>query len=372
MELDLGKVYTITAFELAHAQRGGESKSMNSRDFYIETSVDGENYDRVVEVKDNIEDLTKHQTIAKARFVRLVLDKAEQNGNVARIYEFRVIGFDGEFEEVVKNANELSKLRQTYYDTKLTDKEVSKIDKGKYDEYKNLQDRAKAILDANEITESDFTLADELNKAYKNLFNNVNKNKLNSKVLFAKTLKTDNLTEKSLNDLNEAIIKAQKVMDSSNISQEDIDQAEKELVKVIFNLERVNKTSLKSMIDKSNSLNLGMYSEQSSKVLTQALEKAKEIYDNQSASQEEVDNSLINLTNAYNKLEAKTIANKNKIKSLVAKAKKYELEKYSKKSVESFKESLANAEKVIVDKKASQEEVNMAYNKLLKAMFALR
>lgn len=218
---------------------------MNSRDFYIETSVDGENYDRVVEVKDNIEDLTKHQTIAKARFVRLVLDKAEQNGNVARIYEFRVFGFDGEFEEVVKSANELSKLRQTYYDTKLTDKEVSKIDKGKYDEYKNLQDRAKAILDANEITESDFTLADELNKAYKNLFNNVNKNKLNSKILFAKTLKTDNLTEKSLKDLNEAIIKAQEAMDSPNISQEDIDQAEKELVKVIFNLERINKTSLK-------------------------------------------------------------------------------------------------------------------------------
>lgn len=372
LELDLGKAYTITAFELAHAQRGGESKSMNSRDFYIETSVDGENYDRVVEVKDNIEELTKHQTIAKARFVRLVLDKAEQNGNVARIYEFRVFGFDGEFEEVVKNADELSKLRQTYYDTKLTDKEVSKIDKGKYDEYKDLQDRAEAILDVNEITESDFTLAGELNKAYENLFNNVNKNKLNSKILFAKTLKTDNLTEKSLKDLNEAIIKAQEAMDSPNISQEDIDQAEKELVKVIFNLERINKTSLKSMIDKSNSLNLGLYSEQSSKVLTQALEKAKEIYDNQSVSQEEVDNSLINLTNAYNKLEAKTIANKNKIKSLVAKAKKYELEKYSKKSVESFKESLANAEKVIVDKKASQEEVDMAYNKLLKAMFALR
>lgn len=373
--LDLGKDYTITEFEIAHAQRGGESKSMNSRDFYIETSIDGLNYDKVVEVKDNIDELTRHQTITRARFVKLVLDKAEQNGNVARIYEFRVFGFDGEFAEVVGNAKELSKLRQSYFDTQLTDEEISKVDKKKYKEYKTIRDKAKAILDANKISESDFVLADELKEAYKDLFNNdVNKSKLKSKILYAKTLKTDNLTEESSSNLENAIKKAQDLMDNPNISQADVDDAEKELIKIIFNLKKtkVNKADFKTMIDKTKSLDLSSYTEKSRKALIIALEKAEETYKNQNAGHNEINSRLNDLTKAYNNLELESVANKNKLKSLLAKAQKYGLTKYDEKSVENFTESIDDAQKVLADKKASQENVDKAYNKLLKAMFGLR
>ncbi|ALB28529.1 endo-beta-N-acetylglucosaminidase, partial [Companilactobacillus heilongjiangensis] len=95
MIVDLGNTKTITGFELYNAATGGEDSAWNTKDYDILVSNDKQNWTTVVEHRNNTLDISK-DAISKteARYVKLFIHKAEQSGNTARIYGFKIMGVD--------------------------------------------------------------------------------------------------------------------------------------------------------------------------------------------------------------------------------------------------------------------------------------
>jgi hypothetical protein len=92
---DLGAARTVVGFRLRHAGAGGENKAWNTRDFELETSMDGQTYAPVVSVTGNTEDVTTHPIRPTlARYARLHVSQAQTATDfvAARIYEMEVFG----------------------------------------------------------------------------------------------------------------------------------------------------------------------------------------------------------------------------------------------------------------------------------------
>lgn len=95
--LDLGKVHTVGAVDISHAEAGGESADMNTKSYAIYTSEDGAAFEEVKSVTKNTAGTT-HDAFApvKARYVKVVVNKPTQGSDsAARIYEIEVYGLKG-------------------------------------------------------------------------------------------------------------------------------------------------------------------------------------------------------------------------------------------------------------------------------------
>jgi hypothetical protein len=92
LQVDLGSTRSISRFELAHAQAGGEAASMNTKAFTISVSNDGTTWTQAVNVTANTAATTSHPVSGvSGRYVRLNVATPTQTTEVAtRIYELRV------------------------------------------------------------------------------------------------------------------------------------------------------------------------------------------------------------------------------------------------------------------------------------------
>ncbi|GAA3230865.1 hypothetical protein GCM10010532_066070 [Dactylosporangium siamense] len=92
LQVDLGSTRSISRFELAHAQAGGEAASMNTKAFTISVSNDGTTWTQAVNVTANTAATTTHTVSGvSGRYVRLNVGTPTQTTEVAtRIYELRV------------------------------------------------------------------------------------------------------------------------------------------------------------------------------------------------------------------------------------------------------------------------------------------
>src|SRR5690606_464240 len=99
LELDLGKVYHINQWVVQNAAIGEKNNApfWNTHTFRLQKSEDGKEWVDVDVVKNNVQTIVDSYVPAfKARYVRLYIDKAATNGNVARIYEFEVYGTEAD------------------------------------------------------------------------------------------------------------------------------------------------------------------------------------------------------------------------------------------------------------------------------------
>lgn len=95
IEIDLGQVYSLSNITIKHAETGGEPAAFNTKSFTIETSIDSENWHKIINVENQNEAISKHAIpLEEARYVRLNIDSPTQGGDqAARIYEIEVYGF---------------------------------------------------------------------------------------------------------------------------------------------------------------------------------------------------------------------------------------------------------------------------------------
>jgi peptidylprolyl isomerase len=98
LQIDLGKPVEVGRFVVEHAGAGGDDFLQNTREFNIEVSQDGEHFQQVVDVWNNIQSITTHDIRpTTARYVRMnivqpaQLEAAAAVANVANIYEFEVL-----------------------------------------------------------------------------------------------------------------------------------------------------------------------------------------------------------------------------------------------------------------------------------------
>ena len=94
LQVDLGSNQAIQSFVVKHAQAGGESQSMNTRDFDIQVSGNGTSFTTVVQARGNTSAVSTHSVNTSGRYIRLNIINAEQTGTggTTRIYEFEAYG----------------------------------------------------------------------------------------------------------------------------------------------------------------------------------------------------------------------------------------------------------------------------------------
>lgn len=129
----------------------------------------------------------------------------------------------------------------------------------------------------------------------------------------------------------------------------------------------VDKILLKDVINSANEVNIVLYSEESVKIMQEALLEAEAVYNNENSTQEDVDVAKIKLQLAIEALEEKEInkVDKSSLIELVEKVESLDSNKYIKDSWENVKKALDAAKKVINDENASKDDVAKVYGSLL-------
>jgi len=92
LQVDLGQSFTIGRLVVEHAGAGGDDFNMNTRDFTIQVSADGQTFSTVANVTGNIQSITTHDIPAtQARYVRLNVNTPEGTiAPTANIYELQI------------------------------------------------------------------------------------------------------------------------------------------------------------------------------------------------------------------------------------------------------------------------------------------
>jgi outer membrane protein assembly factor BamB len=113
LTVDLGAPVNIGRFVIEHAGAGGDDFLLNTRDFNIQVSSDGTNFNIVANVSGNIQSITTHDIQpTTARFVRLNVTRPAQIASpAANIYELQVFAPPGSASTAIASASGSAKKR---------------------------------------------------------------------------------------------------------------------------------------------------------------------------------------------------------------------------------------------------------------------
>ena len=218
------------------------------------------------------------------------IERATQYGY--SIYEFEVYG------KALKED-----LRILYDAVKDTDEAL--YTPKSFEAFKKALDTAKAVLEKEEVTEQEVKEAyDALTSANEQLQYKADKTYLKTQLDKAHTLKESEYTPNSYAQFKKVLSNAQKVYDNENATQEEVQEVEKTLKDAIEKLVlKANKTELGELIKKAKGLNSKDYTPETFKTLNEALIEAQKTYDNEKATQEDVQKSYVQLKDAYDGLK---------------------------------------------------------------------
>ena len=225
-------------------------------------------------------------------------------------------------------------------------------------------------------------LINSLKQAIKTFNDNVivvDKTELKAAIDDVANLNEDDYTKESWNVMQEVLVVAKTVFETEKVTNSQVENAKNNLLKAIDNLIQIetvetDKTALKIALDLANAITdkdlanvvLVVVNE-----FKQARDKANEVYNDASASQDKVDAAFDRLANIMQKLEFFK-GDKKALKAFIDKVSGLEAAKYTEATWTSFNDALKVATSVYNDENAMQEEVNNAYNKLVTAFLKLR
>ena len=382
MIVDLGAVKTITGFTLYNAAAGGEDAEWNSKDYDISVSSDGVDFVNVVEHRNNKEDISV-DSIAKteARYVKLYLHRAEQNGNTSRIYEFQIWGINGSDVKVGENAELISRLRDLYYEG--TAKAAEDYVPESFATLEEALLAAKDTLDANagEASEIEAQIA-ALEEALKGLISVQEQamtnaeEKLQAAIDSANELKNQELTPEQIEELDAAIADAETALADEERTVESLEQATAKLnsrVDEIMNpsAPEVDKSELETLIKMLSQLQEDEYTTESFAVLNNALSLAKNVLADENAEQSQVDAMVNELKNARDGLIKQIGVNKSALEEAVANAESLDSSDYSKESFAKLVDTVDKAKLLLVDPNASQADIDSAQEEIAKMIQSL-
>ena len=148
---------------MSHAQAGGEAASMNTSEYTIEISKDGENWVELYDIKGNNKAVSRDDlNYELARYIRVKVNKSEQgSGGATRIYEIEVLGIDSDRVLVLDNKEALYNLNNTINTLEEEYKNLGKVDS----EFESLLNNAKDIINRVEVEVEEINTAEESLKA---------------------------------------------------------------------------------------------------------------------------------------------------------------------------------------------------------------
>ncbi|WP_291650726.1 glycoside hydrolase family 2 TIM barrel-domain containing protein [Clostridium sp.] len=281
-----------------------------------------------------------------------------------------------ESEEIKVDKTQLLALYES-----LKDKVNDNYTEDSWNKFKEALNNSKAVIDNKDATQ------EAVNSAYKSLEDSykslekveseiVNKRALEIAINYANALKEsgalEGVVEAVIKEFNAALEEANNIYTNENSLQEEVDSAFNRLSKAIHLLEfKVgDKTELNFLIETAKVLVEDKYTSESWNKLQLVLEEAIKVSGDGNAMQEEVDKAHNNLKNAIESLELKP--DKTKLQNLVKDINTLDKEKYIVSTWNSVEEMLGVANDVLNNAGATQNEINIAYENLIKAFLELR
>ena len=177
-----------------------------------------------------------------------------------------------------------------------------------------------------------------------------------------------------VNEFKAALANGQTVLTDPAASQETVDVAFARLSVAMHMLEFIkgDKDELETLINSTNELVEGNYTPESWQTLTDALEAANAVMNDENAMQNEVDEAYDNLQAAIDGLEDTKVVDKTFLEAMVNKVLGLEGNKYIPSTWDAMLPVLQVAQDVLADEGATQEEVDASLEALTRAYLDLR
>ena len=159
-------------------------------------------------------------------------------------------------------------------------------------------------------------------------------------------------------------------------TQAQVDEMLQKLVNAITNVMKTEveaaRDALQALISEAEAIDLSHKTTASREAFAQALEDAKAVLADENADAQALDEAYRNLQAAINGLQDIVDSDKSALEQAIADAKKVNTSLYTKETVDVFEQALKEAEAVMVDETATQDQVDAAAKKLIAAQNALQ
>ena len=204
----------------------------------------------------------------------------------------------------------------------------------------------------------------------------VNKAALEAAVTTANALKEqgalDNVIPAVVAEFNAALAEAEGILADSNADQVTVDASFFRLATAIQMVDFVkgDKTELIKLVEEYSKLEENNYTTASWEVFKGALDAAIAVRDDANALEYEVKEALNNLKDGYAQLVV--VADKTALQAMVDKVNGLDEKLYTEASWAKLADPMAKADEVLANKDATQDEVNAAYEALVRAYLELR
>lgn len=192
------------------------------------------------------------------------------------------------------------------------------------------------------------------------------KSKLKALITKAKEIEQGEYSDEVYNALADAIVAAEDVVNNMNVDQTMIDNTQKALQAAMDALSKTevktDKSELQSVLKKAKTIIEDKeinYTETSIQSLKNAYDMAQAVYNNEVATQTEIETAISQLNTAIDALQIEG-ADKAELKKALSTTKEYlsDTENYTAASLEALKSLYDTAKEVYADKNATQEEVD--------------
>lgn len=259
-------------------------------------------------------------------------------------------------------------------------KEESAYTEESWNAFKEAFDAAKEVYAKEDATQAEVDAAvAALETAMEALKEKADKTELNALIERAKEKNEADYTTESFETFKTALETAEKAAENENATQAEVDAVKTALAEAMQNLvekQEVNKGALQAAIEEADKKVKEDYTEESFESFERVLKSAKEVYADENAAQEEVDNQTALLNAAMANLVAKPTepenpADKSKLESSLEKAEALTRADYTEETWKIFAEALEKAQSVAGNETATQEEVDEAVSGLESAMTQL-
>ena len=240
-----------------------------------------------------------------------------------------------------------------------------------------------ALQNAIDVNDDVNAMQEEVDDAYEALqeaMNNlveaeeVNKTYLTTLVNYILGLDSDKYVTQTWEAMVPVLEKAQEVLANEEATQTEVDNIYLELINAFLQLrlktEATDKTTLEVLIKEAETYQEKDFTNTSWQTLQETLKIAREVMDNETANQQEVDEACTMLQEAINNLVVR--ADKTLLEAMVNKISGLQENKYTESSWQAMIPVLEKAQEVLVNEEASQLEVDSALEGLTKVYLDLR
>ena len=251
----------------------------------------------------------------------------------------------------------------------------------------NVYNEAREIYEDNSSAQAQIdSIVVELNAAKENLKEadvtpepEVNKELLKSTIDYAQSVKEqgalEGLVPVVVKEFNSSLEQAQEIYANVKATEAEVEAACNRLLQAIWMLEFEvgDKDALKAIIDIAEALVEGDYTSESWSKLQSALVSAGKVYEDENALVEEVNKAIADLQEAIDGL-VKNNVNKDALQNLInmINGLSDKEDQYIELTWANLKAELTGALVVLENENSTQEEVDSAYNKLMRAYLQLR